>query len=198
MKKGLLVGLSVGIALLVGLLVLDKVFHKKPTLGLADSQFVKYAQDVIGTKTATTTVGVSFGNPTTGGLSAATSTYVSKIAGSYGATYTFMALDASSTSRVVLNFEGSNDDYCDTTATSGGNLPLVSEINWFDIGDSLNATVHSSSWNNSSSTKGINWTNPINGQGRTAHLHHLDFHCIRLGIRGASTTIWAQISTHSP
>lgn len=193
MKKGILIVGGLVLAVVVATLAGQQVVKEK--LGLADSQFVKYASDVIGTKTATTTVGVAFGNPTTGSLTAATSTYVTKIGAADWATYTFKAVDASSTARVILTFEGSNDDYCDTTATSGGNLPLVSEISWYDIGDQLNETVHSLSWDSASSTKTINWTNPVVGQGKSAHLHTLDFQCLRLGIKAASTTIHAQIST---
>lgn len=168
---------------------------EEQNLGLADSQFVKYAVDVIGDKTATTTTFIPFGNAATGGLSAATSTYVTKVGPADEATYTFFANDASSTARVVMNFEASNDDYCDTTATSGGNLPLVSEIAWFDIGSFLGETVHPLSYNSASSTKTVNWDNPTNGQGIAAHLHHLDFECLRLGIKAASTTLRAQITT---
>lgn len=164
------------------------------SLGLADSAFFKYAQDVIGTKTATTTVGVNFA-PSTGLIPSATSTYVTKIGDADEVTYTFRALKASSTARLIFAWQGSNDDYCDTTATSGGNLPLVSEIAWYDIGDHLNETVHTKEWTSATSTQTINWTNPMDGQGKAAHLHHLDFQCLRLGVQGVSTTLHAQIST---
>lgn len=162
--------------------------------GLADSGFLDNGTDVIGTKTATTTVGVAFGKASTGGISA-TSTYVTKIVPADKAVYTIQNLIASSTSRINIEIQGSQDDFCDTTATSGGNLPLVSEINWFSAGDHLRGKIQTTSFVNASSTNFISWLNPLNGAGQEIILENLDYECLRLNIAAASSTVWAQIST---
>ncbi len=121
----------------IGVMILFKDAPSN-SLGLATSSFQKYAADVIGTKTGTTTVGVAFRVTPTGGQSA-TSTYVSKIPSSAEQViYTAKVKAASSTANIHVAFLGSNDDYCATTnIDTAVDEPLTSDINWFDVSGHL-------------------------------------------------------------
>ena len=178
-----------------------KHYHQ-PVLGKASNLFINYASDVIGSKTGTTTAGVCF-SCTSGGLSASTS-YVSKLSGPITqAEYTLMALAASTSaqggSSAYFDVQGSNDDGCETIATStsdtnySDNLPLVSDINWFDAANHLNFRVHPSAFSNASSSLTSSWSNPMNGTGQELLLTNLNYQCLRLTVRASSTILWAQI-----
>ena len=162
--------------------------------GMVASDFAKLSSDVVGTRTVTSTVGVGF-SLTSGGQSA-TSSYISKIGGNINnAVYTIYATAASSTSNARFDIQGSNDNYCDTTATSGGNLPLVSEISWFSAGDHLKGKVHSTGFSNASSTASFAWTNPMENSGQELILTDLNYECLKLNVSGSSTVIYAGIRT---
>ena len=173
----------------------------EPELGLADSDFVDYASDVIGTKNGTTTTGVAFGI-TGGGGNTATSSYVSKIGNRDLAIYTIKVLKASSSANAVFDVQGSNDDYCsDAVATSTSDvlytedLPLLSEINWFSAGDHFKNKVHSTSFDNASSTSILLWTDPMQYASNEIILTDLNYRCLRLNVSASSTVLWAQIRT---
>lgn len=198
MKKGLMVGVFAGLILVVGSVFFLLKQGVTPSFGLESYEVIKHASDVIGSRTVTTTVGVNFApsGATVGGLiPSATSTYVDKIGQASIAVYTVQAKEASSTSRIDLEIQGSYDDECDTTATSDGNLPLTSEINWFAAGDHMRGKAQSTAWINSSSTNYITWSNPMSGSGKQIILENLDYECLRLLVSGVSTTIWTQLGT---
>ncbi len=167
--------------------------EKEVAMGLAAVEFQPFAHDVIGTKTGTTTEGVLISG--TIGTSA-TTTYVSRISqGANQAVYTINASDSSSSAHSYFEVMGSNDDYCDTTNTSlSVDLPLVSDIRWFDAGNHLKGKVHETSFSNVSSTASFMWANPTNGAANEIVLVDLDYECLRLGVSGSSTVLHAQIS----
>jgi len=165
-------------------------------LGMESYNYVKIHSDVVGTQTVTSTIGVGF-SLTSGGQSA-TTTYISKIGGHINnAIYTIRATAASSTSNARFEVQGSNDAYCDTTATSDGDLPLVSEINWFSAGDHLKGKVHTTSFSNVSSTAFFIWNNPAsdNKNGQELILTDLNYECLKLAVSGSSTVLYAGIRT---
>jgi hypothetical protein len=168
----------------------------EPAFGLANSEFQPFASDVVGTKSATSTTGVGFSITATGGRSA-TSSYVSRIGGvKNNAVYTIKPLAVSSTAALYVEIEGSNDDYCGTTNTDVSvNTPLVSDINWYSAGDHYVNKVHSTSFDNASSTSFTSWANPKVGVGKEIILTDLNYECLRFNISGSSTVAWVQIRT---
>ena len=194
-KVYILSGITISVVVILSVWIFSgkKQDQNNQALGKEANETIHYAGDVIGSRSATTTVGVSFGNNTTGSITA-TSSYVSRIGGMKQiAVYTIQAITASSTSRVNVEVQGSNDDECDTTATSAGNKPLVSEINWFSAGDHFNNKVHATSFTNASSTSFLSWLNPMNGAGQEIVLTNLSYECLRLNVAAASSTLWAQL-----
>ena len=196
MNKKLIGSVAVGIALLI-LGYFGYKISNGSTLGLVESDFAKLQSDVIGTQAVTTTVGVGFSITSTGGQSA-TSSYVSRIGGKINtAVYTIRATAASSTSNATFDIQGSNDAFCDTTATTGGNLPLASEINWASAGDHLRGKAHATSFSNASSTAGFYWENPAIGNvnGKEIILTDLNYECLKLNVSGSSTVLYVGLRT---
>ena len=199
MKKYLgYAGFAVLIAFLAGA-VGFRFLTGEAVFGKATTDFRSFATDIIGTKTGTTTVGVAFRTTSTGGQSATTS-YVNRIAGvKTNAVYTLKVLAASSTSNLLVDVQGSQDDGCWTIATSttdaaySDNLPLTTDINWFSAGDHLKGKVHSTSFNNASSTASFLWSNPAVGGGNEMIFTDLDYECLKLNVSGSSTVAWVQL-----
>ena len=194
MKKTYLIigGVIIGLAI-IGWVLIQKTNNFN--LGLADSSFKKYATDVIGTKSATTTAGVGFSITSTGGQSA-TSTYVTRIGGNKNqAIYTNNIKSASTTANLLFAFEASNDDYCDTATSSPdvGDPVITGDINWFDIANNFTNKTHATSFDNASTT--LAWTNPKAGAKETIVLDNLNYECLRLSVSGSSTVLHTQIRT---
>jgi hypothetical protein len=186
-------GAMVG-AIIVVIVVLSYI-RGQTSLGLESHEFTKFESDVVGTRVVTTTVGVGFRVTATGGISA-TSSYITKISGvKENAIYTFMPTHASTTAKLQFNIWGSNDAYCDTTAISGGNLPLMSEIHWFSAGDHLQNRSHLVNLLNDSSTSFLNWENPTSTAATEILLTNLNFECLKLDVAGSSTVLYAAIRT---
>lgn len=103
------------------------------------------------------------------------------------ALFTFDVLNASSSNYFSYDILGSNDTNCTTTATSTTDdnynpvVALTSDIHWFDIGTD-GARV-------SGSKEDI----AANVTSTSRVLTNLNWKCLRLDLRGASTTVWAQI-----
>ena len=200
MKKKLLIG-GIIIFLIGGVIGVLYDQRTDNVLGLATSEFQKYASDVIGTKTGTTTAGVAFSINALSSGQSATTTYVSFIGDRDKAIYTVKVLKASSTSNFLLDIQGSNDDYCDkavATSTSDvlyTDIPLLGDINWFSAGDHLKGKVHSTSFSNASSTLSFLWLNPDVGVGNEIILSDLNYRCLKLSVSGSSTVMWVQLRT---
>lgn len=191
------IGIAVVLAIVVGIAsYVGYITKTDQALGLADSSFAKYATDVIGTKSATTTTGVNFRVTSTGGQSA-TSSYVSRIGENTNeAIYTIMATAVSSTANAVFEIQGSNDDYCDTsTSTTIYDIVTTDQINWFSAGDHLKGRSQGTALSSASSTAAVVWTNPKQGEGQEIILENLNYECLRLNVSGSSTVLWAQINT---
>lgn len=173
----------------------------KGTFGKESYDFQRFSGDVVGTHIGTSTVGVAFRQTSTGGQTA-TSTYISKIGNSKNnAVYTVITTAASSSSNVMMHIMGSNDDFCDSTATSTldaacvGDCVLASQINWFSAGDHFKGKSQTTNPTGASSTSDYIITNPTVGQGGEIILEDLNYQCLRLGISGSSTIVYVGIST---
>lgn len=148
-------------------------------------------RDVFGTRSATTTTATadgSFLNPADEGH--ATVTKALWLGGMTDmAIVTFKAIDASSTSFFQYDIFASNDNGCDTIATSTTDdnwsvgEPFVQDVNWYDIGAS-NTRVSGLVSNPSLSA---------NASGTVEVLTNLNWKCLRVDLQGASTTVWAQL-----
>lgn len=188
--------LSVIVFLVAGFLGFQ-LRQEDPVVGKTSAEMDGFGGDVVGTSAPTSTpTGVCF-SCTNGGMSA-TSSYVKKIGGTIEvASFHLLALAASTTAQggaeAQFDVQASNDYGCETTATSDGNEPLVSEINWFGI-DNLNNAVHSG-LTSGSSTSFVKWTLPLTGQGQTIVLNHLNYECLKLNIQASSTLLYASLKT---
>lgn len=157
--------------------------------------------DIVGTKIGTSTVGVDFSVASSTGQSA-TSTYPYLIGNNEDSLiYSLYIKAASSTANLKFSFLGSNDSYCDTTATASSSASystyggvFIQDINWFDLGDHLKNKVHSTSLSGATST--IVWdTSSLLGSGREIILEDLNSRCAALQVSGSSTVLWAQLKT---
>jgi len=105
--------------------------------------------------------------------------------------FTFLPITASSTGYFSYDIFGTNDNLCTTTATSTTDdnynpiYPLVSEINWYDI--EASGTRVSGSFTNG------NVENPGNATSTSRLLTNLNWKCLRVDLRGASTTVGVQL-----
>lgn len=198
LKGGIIIG-GIVLALVVASLVLYSGLKKQSipeTLGLGSYEVHDNATDVFGSKTVTTTAGQVFSVSALIPGQSATSTAVKKIGNqASSAIYTIMPTVVSSTANLRWEIQGSQDFYCETTATSGGNLPLVSEINWFSVGDHSRGNSQTTSFGNTTSTEFYTWNNPMAGTGQTVILENLNYECLRLNMSGSSTEAWIQLST---
>jgi len=170
-------------------------------LGKQDYEFQRYYSDWVGDRVGTTTTGVAFRITSTGGQSA-TSTFITRIGyQKNNAVISFMPQAASSSASFFYDILGSNDDYCDTTATSTtdaacvGDCVLASEINWFDMGDFLKDKVHQTSVSTASTTLYRSITNPKVGANSTIILENLAVECLKMNASGSSTVMYVPITT---
>lgn len=189
---GMVAGLVVVIACLYFLTPVKEELPK--ALGLASTEFITYAGDVVGTKSGTSTTGVYFAPDST------TSTYVSKIGGSVDiGVYTIKVLSASSTATsplITLALEGSNDDYCDTsTSTTIFDKVTTGQINWFPASNHLLGKTQNTALTNATSTYFITWASPMTGASNEIILTDLNWECLRLNVQASSTIFWAQLKT---
>jgi hypothetical protein len=158
---------------------------------LSSSSFIKWATDVVGTKTGTTTTVVGFyGNYT------ATSSYITKIGGAVkDVVYTFQTKNASTSAALTVSILASNDDYCDTsTTTTIYDVVMVNQINWFDAASFIRNSAALTSLPSATTT--ISWQ--INGkvkEGRTLMLDNVLAQCLKLDVNGSSTEAWIQVRT---
>lgn len=170
------------------------------TQGKANYDVQKPYSDLIGTSYSSsptsTPVGVCFACEN-GGMSVTTS-YVAKIGATKSiAVIQLKAVGVSTTPFAQFDVQGSNDYYCETTATSttdtslGGDAPLISEINWSSI-DNLRNVVHTR-FSSGSSTSFVAWSNPMVNAIKTLELTDLSYSCLRLNVRASSTMLWGTI-----
>jgi hypothetical protein len=197
-KVSLIVAVGVGIILVAGI-VFALFKSNGSVLGKANSDFVHYTGVLIGSHVATTTAGVLF-NSSTGSMSATTS-YIAKIGGNVeNAVFTLKALNVSSTfSAVSVALQGSNDDFCDTKATStvdarcSGDCVLTGDINWFDAGNNLKNTAQNKTL--ASSTNYVYWSGMNAGDGSQIVLTDLNYECLKLNVSASSTNLYAEVRT---
>jgi hypothetical protein len=166
-------------------------------LGVTPYDFPHYETTVVGQKTATTTIGAGFYVPVN-----VTSTFVTKIGAIKSiALYTVMPTAATTTgggSGLRMTVEGSNDDFCDTSATScseGDNCVLTKDIKWTDAANHLPNIAQTTTFANASSSVMYAWGNPMPGVSREILLKDLNFECLRLGLRASSTELYVGLRT---
>lgn len=186
----------IGGTILVSLIFLIGIVYKQESLGLASNQFIPYAQDVIGTKSGTTTTFVGFG-VTGNNNHTATTSYVTKTGGEIDeAIYTFQA-KASSSATVAFALFGSNDDYCNTATTSTVlDKVTTGDIFWVNLAEHYRGKVHGTSI--STATSSLAWNTSGYNAGKAGTeivLTDLGFECLRLDVSGSSTELRAQIKT---
>lgn len=187
-----LIIISVITSYITVILTKDKV---EEDIGKQDYEFIHYASDLVGSKSATTTTPAYFQN------NYATTTAIRKISGDI-AIYTIQAVTASSTgvaANVIMSFLGSNDDFCNTATSTVGSqstadVVLTGDINWFDIGDHLKDKVHSTSLSSATST--LTWSDPITATGKEIILTDLAYECLRLDVSASGTALWIQLRTN--
>ena len=185
-SKALWIGIGIALVAIVGIYFL-MAERKNVDVGgylIASSTFAYRYSDIIGTHVGTTTVGVAF----TG--AAATSTYISKIGSANMATY-FINATAVADADNALSFtvQGSVDPYCDTATSTATGEVWTQHINWFPTTDHLRGNVHSTSFGSASSTA-IAWEDMIAGASNEIVLTDLNYECLKLGVQGASSTIY--------
>ena len=145
--------------------------------------------NLIGTRTASTTVGVGWY-----GKYAASTTYPFSVSGVNSASLVFDAVSASTSAQggsgVHIAILGSNDPECATASTTSSlNAMLVTEIKWFDAGPYLaNAAVTSAL---SSATTTIAWENPFTGAQRVLNFQNLNINCLGVQVNASSTSLQA-------
>ena len=190
MKQGIIIIAIIAVIALIGGII-GVNLNQPDGLGLATTEFRNYASDVIGTKTGTTTTGVLWPAATT------TKEYIIKTGGGIKqATFTIKptVTPATWSQEVLLNFYGSNDDYCDTaTTTSSMDKVITSEINWFDIGTNLREFAGSQTIAGATSTITATFAKTI--QGKVVNLTDLNYECLKVGVVASGTTLWAQVKT---
>lgn len=146
--------------------------------------------DVVGTRTASTTVSVGFY-----GANTASTTYSEYIGYDTDlAIYDIYFEAASSSANAIFSILASPDPFCATASTTGGTMNpyLVNDVQWFDAGDHLSNKVHSTSLAIGTST--ISIINPVAGTGRRIILDNLASQCLALQVNASSTKIQAQLT----
>jgi len=180
--------ISVGAVLLIIAGVIGYQLNQSDSLGLASTSFKNYASDIVGTKTGTTTTGVLWPTATT------TQEYVVKTGGLIKqATFTLKptVAPAAYSKDVLLNFYGSNDDFCNTaTSSTIYDIVTTGQINWFDIGTNLNEFAGSQTIASATST--ITATFDADYRGKVINLTNLNYECLKVGVTASGTTLWLQ------
>ena len=141
--------------------------------------------DLIGTRTASTTVAVGwYGNY------AASTTYPINLLKASEATLVFDTVSASTSAGAYFSILGSNDPGCETaTTTTIYNLLTKAQVRWFDAGQFLDEATVISSFVNSTTT--IGWANPQKIQ-RALHFTKLNIECLAVEVNASSTEIYGQ------
>lgn len=160
--------------------------HKEgSTLG-GRSGPVRTVVGTYGSPTATTTDPAVFGNDNDrSAVTTSTADAIKLLQSTDELTYTIEVPQASTTNEFYWKFFGSNDPDCDTVATSTTHsaydpaVALTEDINWYDIDNS----------NDSSGLVDITG----NATGTSHTLQNLNWGCLRLEYKGASTTALFQI-----
>ena len=193
MKQVIIIIAIIAVIVCIGVAIGYLIHQPAVNLGLETSSFINYGGDLVGTKVGTTTTGVNFRVTASGGQSA-TSSYITKIGSANKAVITNQIMKASSTANLHFSLLGSNDFGCATSSASTDNtvdMPLPSEIAWFDIGDHLLNKVHSTSLPVGTST--LQWVNPKAGTGQPIILDSLSYECLNFQVSGSSTVLRSQI-----
>ncbi len=190
MKKILYVlgACAIMLAMIVGFLLLNK-----PDNTMAGIIYPVPFTNLIGTRTASTTVTVGFyGDIATNG----TSTYPIPLLNSSTASIVFDAVTASTSaqggSAIYFSILGSNDPECNTALTSvtAGEHMTAGQIRWFDAMNHVVKATAITGFSNGTST--FAWANPIIGAQREVVLENLDMHCLAVRINASSTSLFAE------
>lgn len=191
MKTGILTVIIILVIALIGG-VIGWSLHF-PNLGANETYVdVRYAGDLIGTRTGTSTSYAYYTSAASGFV--ATSTYIKRINGGYDeATFDIQSGLASSTANVWFNFFGSNDEDCDTASTTGGKLnnATMTDMNWFDIGYNLKGKTNTASISTATTT--FPWLLVTSNSGKAITFTDIQFECLRVDVSAASTTLFAQL-----
>ncbi|MBU1145664.1 MAG: hypothetical protein KJ971_07445 [Firmicutes bacterium] len=154
--------------------------------------------DILGTRAATTTTYANF----TGNLAAGATTTTKKRIGNYVDMVTFdiFAANASSSPGVGMtayfSVLGSNDTGCETATTSTiYNVPITSEIRWFDIGRNTVNLANSLTLDTSTTT--FPWTGILVGDSTQIVLKDVVAECIAFQANASSTSLNVQMTTRS-
>jgi hypothetical protein len=195
MKKIILVSVIAMVGAIICFFCLGEEIKGKQSYEIA-----KYMSDVVGTTSGTSTTYVAF-SVVSGGNSA-TSSYVSKIGrDKEWATYMFWVYMAStSASNIRFDLQGSNDSFCDATATSTtdaacvGDCFLTTEVHWFDASD------HYSGSDSTVNLAPITfvWNNPTTStytRGDEILLTNLNYECLRMNLSASSTELYVGLTT---
>ena len=186
MKK-ILIGLGIALAVIVILLSIGQPVA--PTRSLGGNQAGEPVA-LIGSVTGTTTTGVYFLN------SAGTTTYPFRIGlnADNNVTLTFKPVNASSSANASFNILASNDYDCDTaTTTTIFNVPLATQINWYDAAPYLKEFA--GSLNFAAATTTFSWNITGAGQSKNLVLTDVNSKCLAVAIHASSTIIHAQYLT---
>jgi len=148
--------------------------------------------DIVGTRIGSSTTGIAwYGAPT------ASTTYPSYIGRDIDlAVYDINFMTASSSgSNAYFSILTSQDDYCGTASTSGGDLNnyVVADVQWFDGGDYLKDKVHSTSLANTTSTMPI--LEISSGTHRQIILENINSQCLALEVNASATIMQIQLTT---
>ena len=151
----------------------------------------KLARDIIGTQTGTSTDGVQFGTT----KATTTIMYPIYIGNEVSnAVFTFKTKLASSTASVIMNVLESNDPYCDTSSTTSSmNIPVQSEINWFDAAYHIKGLAGATTIPAATST--VVWAPTGANQARSLILTDLNARCLGLNVMASGTNMYAQLVT---
>lgn len=177
---------AIALMLFVGFLLLNK-----PDDTIAGAIYPIPFTNLIGSRTASTTVTVGFyGTANTNG----TSTYSIPLLNSSNASIVFDPVTASSTTggaAIYFQLLGSNDPECitaQTTITSGEHMTL-GQIRWFDVSNHMKASTVLTGITNATTT--FSWLNPIIGMQREIVLDNLDMNCLAIRVAASSTSLFA-------
>lgn len=194
-----LVGILVGVVILLTVGYFVKWYATQFKLGMESTDFTYFASDVVGTHSGTSTTGVLFNNNLT-----STSTYIKRISTTKNNATWLIKATAASTTGAKANFElfGSNDDFCDATATSTtdvacvGDCVLTSDINWYSAGDTVLNRTHLSYLTSDSATSLLAWATPSSTlPGPQVTLWNLNYECLRIDVAASSTALYVGLIT---
>lgn len=154
---------------------------------------------IVGARTGnhgTTTTGVNLFHYTDG-----TTTYPFRI-GSHvdSTTFFFKSIGASTTAQgagaVYFSLLASNDYGCETATTTGYfDLPLIDEIDWYDVG--LNTLNYANTVTLPLATTTFNYAANDADINRTVTLTNLNANCLALEIKGTSTVLFVEAISKS-